>query len=540
MEWPLSPRRIVLTLSLLLAPRCLAGQDRVDSAGSAGAAPADTAPRAPVVQAIQIYREDIFDTDETDGWLARLLNGLHIRTRASVVRRELLFRAGERYDSARVAETARNLRRLGIFRDVEVDSASTPSGLVVWIVTQDGWSTKPELQFRSTGGQEAYSIGLLERNLLGTATQAAVRFKRDPDRTTTQFSFRQPRLLASRIALDLQYHDASDGESMGLELEQPFYSLSARSSFGVAASSMRGRVLQFREGDPEPAATWRRRFALLRLSAARSLRGGPTGYLRVGAGVQLRRDDFVRDSTPGPFPETITGVLTANVEWSLARFRVTEGLAAFGRKEDVDMSTTVSAALSLAPKAFGYERDGIGLAASGRIGSGLGAGFLNLSAAANGLVTAAGLDSGQVRLAATLALQPHRRHTAVAHLSLGWQEDPRIGEEFDLGLGAGPRAFGAHAFTGDRLFFTTAEYRYTLHERLVGLLGVGVAGFIDHGGAWFSGSRRRTGTNAGLGLRLGQIRSTDAEPARLDLAYRFGNEEKPAGWVFVVGKGWVF
>ena len=114
------------------------------------------------------------------------------------------------------------------------------------------------------------------------------------------------------------------------------------------------------------------------------------------------------------------------------------------------------------------------------------------------------------------------------------------GAEFDLGLGLGPRAFRSHAFTGDRSYFGTAEYRITLVDDLLGQLGLGVAGFVDHGGAWYAGQPRRSGWDAGLGLRLGASRSTDTEALRFDFARRFGNDAQGAGWVVTVGKGFVF
>ena len=156
------------------------------------------------------------------------------------------------------------------------------------------------------------------------------------------------------------------------------------------------------------------------------------------------------------------------------------------------------------------------------------------------MYTSAGLDSGSVQLAGTVVFQPGRHHVAVFHLEGGWLKDPVPGEEFDLGLGAGPRAFGSHAFTGDRSFFGTAEYRVTVVDDLWGVVGLGVAGFVDHGGAWYAGSRRRTGWDAGVGLRVGASRSTDTPALRFDLAHRFANDVEKAGWVVTVGKGFTF
>jgi hypothetical protein len=77
-------------------------------------------------------------------------------------------------------------------------------------------------------------------------------------------------------------------------------------------------------------------------------------------------------------------------------------------------------------------------------------------------------------------------------------------------------------------------------DDLFRLVGLGIAGFVDHGGAWYSGSPRRTGWDAGLGLRLGASRSTDTDALRFDLARRFATDVEPAGWVLTVGKGFAF
>ena len=91
--------------------------------------------RPPVIRGIELNRQEIFDSAEADHWVERLVNSLHFRTRAQVIQRELLFRVGEPYDSVLVAESARNLRAMGIFRDVRVDSVSADSGGVGMRVT---------------------------------------------------------------------------------------------------------------------------------------------------------------------------------------------------------------------------------------------------------------------------------------------------------------------------------------------------------------------------------------------------------------------
>jgi hypothetical protein len=241
-----------------------------------------------------------------------------------------------------------------------------------------------------------------------------------------------------------------------------------------------------------------------------------------------------------PFGKTVTGAFGPYLVWNRAHFLVARGVSGFAREEDVDLGLTARLDLLAAPKAFGYDRNGIAPLLAARMGGLVPGGFGYLEALVGGLYTSAGLDSGSVQLAGTAVLQPAPRHVGIVHVEGGWLDHPAPGAEFDLGLGVGPRAFRSHAFTGDRAYFATAEYRYTVAEDFLGMVGVGVAGFVDHGGAWYVGSPRRSGWDAGVGLRLGASRAADIEALRFDLARRFANDAQGAGWVFTVGKGFVF
>jgi hypothetical protein len=492
-----------------------------------------------IIRGVQLQRRDIFDPNERS-WLARIANRLHFQTRPAIIRRELLFRTGEPYDSALVAESERNLRALGIFRRVQIDSVRTPTGLMLRVLTKDGWSTQADWRFRSTGGEVAFTIGLVENNLLGTASTAAVRYRNDPDRSSVALSFRRPRMFAGTVGLGLQYENRSDGRIGGIAIERPFFSLTSQRAFRFEAEDHRERVLRFFEGQDVASDTLSRRFSLVRASAAWAVHASTAGYLRVGMMGQVQRDDFQPEISTAPFEKTVLASLGPYLVWNRARFLVTRGYAGFAREEDVDIGLTVRAGLQLAPRAFGYGRDGVGPSLNGRVGASLPGGFAYIDALANGLFTSAGLDSGSVQLAGTVVLQPGPRHVAVLHVEGGWLEDPLPGEEFDVGLGSGPRAFGSHAFTGDRSIFATAEYRFTVIDDLAGLMGIGIAGFVDHGGAWYSGARRRLGWDAGIGLRVGASRSSDTPALRFDLARRFANDVEPGGWVLTVGKGFAF
>ena len=526
------PVWLVLPVLVGCLPIALSAQGATDS----GPAP----PSDPtVIRAIQLERRDVFDPQEKS-WFARVANALHIQTRAPTIRRELLFGVGEPYDSALVAESERNLRSLRVFRRVQIDSVQTDSGVVMRVLTKDGWSTRADWRFRSAGGEVEFTIGMVEDNLLGTASSASIRYRKTPDRSTVALGFRRPRLLAGRVGLTLAYENRSDGRLNALALEQPFYSLTSPYGFRFEAEDRDERVLRFFDGSSDARDTLSRRYTLVRGSAAWALRKSSEGFLRLGLQAQVRRDDFLPEDSGLPFPRSVTGAFGPYLVWNRANFLVTRGYAGFAREEDVDLGTTVRVGANLAPRAFGYERDGIAPLVMARVGAKVPGGFGYLEGLAAGMYSSAGLDSGVVELAATAVLKPTRGHVGIAHVETGWIENPLPGSEFDLGLGHGPRAFRSHAFTGDRTVFATAEYRVTVADDFLGLVGLGIAGFVDHGGAWYAGTPRRLGWDAGLGLRLGASRASDTEALRFDLARRFENDAQGGGWVVTVGKGFVF
>ena len=523
--------RHLLPLAAFLLPLQLPAQTKADTGSVADS--------GLIIRGVQLQRRDIFDPNERS-WFARMANSLHIRTRPAVIRRELLFRPGQLYDSASVAESERNLRAMGIFRRVQIDSVRTPTGLMLRVVTKDGWSTQADWRFRSTGGQVAFTLGLVESNLLGTASAAAVRYRKDPDRSSVALSFRRPRLFAGTIGLGMFYENRSDGSVAGMVLDRPFFALNSTRAFRFEAENRNERVLLFRDGLDQASDTLSRKYTLVRGAAAWALRASTAGYLRAGLMAQVRRDDFKPEGSTEPFQRHVTGAVGPHLSWNHARFLVTRGYAGFAREEDVDLGSTLRVGFVAAPKVFGYDRNGLGPEMRGRVGAVLPGGFAYLEALANGLYTSAGLDSGTVAVAATTVLQPGPRHVAVLHAEAGWREKPVPGEEFDLGLGTGPRAFGSHAFTGDRAVFVTAEYRYTIVDDLFNMVGLGIAGFVDHGGAWYAGSPRRLGWDAGIGLRVGASRSSGTDALRFDLARRFANDVDSAAWVLTVGKGFAF
>jgi len=237
----------------------------------------------------------------------------------------------------------------------------------------------------------------------------------------------------------------------------------------------------------------------------------------------------------------VFGDAELSVEASRAHFAVAYGFRNLAGPEDIDLSATVRVGMWVTPSAWGYERGGIGPTLALHAGRAFPNGFATADVRASSRITPGGLDSGTVTAASVLMWQPVLRHSVVVGTFGGLEHRARPDDEFDLGLTFGPRGFPLHAFTGNRAFFTTAEYRWVAVPELAGLAAMALATFVDYGGAWYSGSPVRAGADAGAGIRFGSTRSSSGKGAtRIDVARRFADGVFPAEWVVAVGTGLPF
>jgi len=501
------------------------------------------AQQGPLIDSIHIEVRNIFNRSEAErSFLFRLTNAVHVPTRAYVVRRELLFREGEPYDAARLAETERNLRRLGIFRDVTIDTVRVDGRLIARVTTSDGWSTNLSLNAKSTGGVVTWAVALTEQNLLGTANSAGVSYRREVDRDALRVQARVNRIVGSRLIAEGYYDDLSDGRVGSWSLAVPYRALGDREAVELRGEAADARVLRFRTTRNRLDTTAFQHTALVqRATVSYAPLAGSDGYVRVGVTGQIRREAFVLQAdTALAVSDSVSGAVGLLGEWFRPRFTVVTHYNGFARDEDVDLGTKVAVAVWVAPHALGYDRGGVVPSIDVRTGAAAGRAFARVRARAHGLFTTAGLDSGLVAGSVTLASQLIQRQATVVHVEAGMQKNPVPAAEFDLGHGFGPRSLAPHSFTGTRTVWGTIEHRAFLVDDVAGLLGIGLAGFVDYGGAWYANQAARFAGNVGLGLRLGTTRSTGPNVGRFDLAYQFGDGMTGNRWVFSFGRSYEF
>lgn len=480
-------------------------------------------PADPTIDTVIIVSHNVFDPpDGTPHFVAHLGNALHITTHPAVIRRLLLLTAGMPLDSARLLEAERYLRELGVFRAVRLDTTRVGDRLALRVETGDGWSTSPQLNFASAAGSTTWSAALVEKNFLGTATFVSVAYGRNPDRRSFDVQFQSPGLLVHHAPLLAAYSNLSDGRLGAWSYGLPFYRTDARWSLVTGGAAANHRVLDFRKGSLFDST--QQRALVFTLTGGVALHATGRGYARLWAGAAWRREDFAPVGAASPYSGF--GSVGAGIDAARVRFAVFEHLNGFGRREDVDLSSAIHVGVWAAPRAWGYSSAGAGVGPelNWQVGARWGSGLALLRGQAHGVVASAGggLDSGLVHGTLDVASLALPRQALLLHLEGGAMRRPKPGEAFDLwSTDNGPRGFGAHVFTGTRMVYAMIEDRVLLADALWGLIGVGVAPYLEYGGAWYPGDASRLGGNVGLALRMGSPRSVRGDVAEIDVSWRW-------------------
>ena len=498
----------------------------------------------PVVDSIVIVTENVFSPEEAGKTgIFRVANGLRFKTQHWVVGREILLKVGQPYDSLLAEETERNLRSLGLFRQVDVDTSRVDGKLVATVHTRDSWSTQPIIQLSlASDGTWTGRFGLTESNLLGTGNLGHVAWRKDVDRDGLEFATELRRVAGSEVNVGGRYFNLSDGNFGDWFAGDPWRSFSDRHAVIYRGEAAARQALRYRVESSEVTDTtryWRNNYAH-RLSGGIATRASPRAYTRIGIVGEYRKQKYVLVAdTSQAVPDTTQGFVGVFGEYRRSQFMVTRFLNGFAT-EDIDLSESLALGLNVAPNAFGYEHTGLGPSLTMQAGSPLGEGFVHGRLHANGLFNSAGLDSGRVVLRVTVAQKPGVRHATVLHARAGIMENPPPGGEFDLGFELPPRSWSPHSFVGTRTLWGTMEHRWYPFDQIFSLAGLGLAGFLDYGGAWYADQSPRWGGAVGFGIRTGWSRASVADTGRIDIGYRFGTDVTGSRWVISFGGGWIF
>jgi len=129
------------------------------------------------IRRLGVFGQSVYDTlRQSDNWLERTANRLHVNTRERVIRRYLLFREGDALNSTTLRDNERLLRTTTIFHDARilvVPRTGSRQFVDVYVITQDVWSLEPN---GGVGSLTQFNIGFDQRNVRGLGHQLFAQF----------------------------------------------------------------------------------------------------------------------------------------------------------------------------------------------------------------------------------------------------------------------------------------------------------------------------------------------------------------------------
>jgi outer membrane protein assembly factor BamA len=483
---------------------------------------------------ITIDTRQIFNLDDPreNKALYRLANNLHAHTHDSVIRAQLLFKSGDLYSGRVLQETERNLRTLRFLREPKVRATRYHDGVVdIEVVTHDVWTLQVGPTFGRSGGTNNSSFSFADQNFLGLGKTLILGAERNVDRTASIVEWRDPSINGSRWEDNLYFSNTSDGHVRRVSVWRPFYSLSARHAFGAMLSDSALQDTRYVLGDSFDSYRRKSRGFDLYTGWSAGLQAGLTRRLTLG--WRNAQDEFqLLPETRGPLPaDRKLSYPYLRADWIRDAFRTTRDLELIDRTEDVHLGLSGSTTLGMATRTGGSDRDAVLMDLNSQYGTLLGASQqLYLDATWGTRIEGGHSTDERYSFSAawywrhSLRLQTHAKITTMGGSRLD------LDHYYSLGGDNWLRGYPLRYQLGSGLTHVKIEERFYSGYSLWRLFDVGAAAFVDagrvHGGNPLGAPNLGWLKDAGLGLRLGNSRSSLGAVIHVDLATPL---EQPAG-----------
>lgn len=516
-------------LSLCLGAAVLGQAARAAELGEPLPSFAELEAAGAVIGEIRIDPQDIFDeADPRENYgLYKLLNTLHIQTRATVIRRQLLFRSGERVSLRLIDETERLLRANSYLYDVRILPVAFRGGVVdIEVRTRDSWSLQPGASFSRGGGVNTSGVSLEEKNLLGTGVSVSVSTGSSADRSGQEFELQHNQVFGHWTAFSYKTATYSDGSAESVSLARPFYALDARWALGGSAASFDRVDSLYSEGVIASQYRHQQRSSQVYGGLSKGLVDGWVHRYTVGASFQEDRYLLEPGRTPPAelppdqtlaYPFVRYELIEDNYVKVINRDRI-------GRPEYFALGWNATLQLGRSLSEWGATRDlwlySAALSKGFRLDNG-GDLLANLSFSGQ---NADGRGERQyLGASARYYLQHGPRNVFYASVSADTVRNPYVSDLLTLGGDNGLRGYPQRYQSGDQRVLLTLEERVYTDWYPFRLIRVGGAVFYDIGRAW--GGELENAVDAGwlqdigFGLRLSADRSSSGNVIHLDVAF---------------------
>ena len=192
------------------------------------------------IGSISINTDEVFDPSKPGQhtFLHRWANKIHIETKDSTVKQQLLFKEGDAFSWQRIHESERLLRANRYIKDATiVPFERCGNSINIKVSTNYKWTLTPGISFGRSGGNNRSGVELQEHNLLGYGKSLSLSYKQETERNSSLLEYLDPQVFGSRKRLFMSLQDNSDGNGYELDFGLPFYALDTRRAWGINSSS---------------------------------------------------------------------------------------------------------------------------------------------------------------------------------------------------------------------------------------------------------------------------------------------------------------
>lgn len=488
-----------------------------------------------IIGEVTLEKSNVFDLTNPDEnkWLYRMANRFHIVTRDKVIRKQLLFKNGDRYSSRVVDESERILRQNDYLFDAGIEPVRYENGVVdLKVKTRDVWSLLPDIDFSRSGGENKTKIGIQDDNFLGRGLEIKMSHSKDVDRDSDRLEIEDRHLGRSWVSARLNIEDNSDGGLKLLSAARPFYALDTRWSAGGTAFQDERRTVLYSLGDEAAEFQHARDFYTAFGGWSRGLRG--KWVRRWTAGFTYDDNEFTtaRDPTlPAAIPDDRRLAYPfIGIELLEDDFEVVRNRDQIGRTEDFYMGTRLFASLGWADESYGADRDALIFTARARRGFGsLDKNALVLSALAYGRVESGDARNAVLETSARYYRKQSEKRVFFATLNATKGHALDLDNPVQIGGDTGLRGYPLRYQSGDSKMLLSLEERYFWDWYPFRIVRVGGAIFVDTGKAWGTNpvGEENLGwlTNVGFGLRLAPTRFATSKIVHLDVAFPLDGDD---------------
>lgn len=508
--------------------------------------------RRATISRIEVDIGEVFDLSkpEENIWIGRTANRLHASTHETVIRRVLLFEEGGPVRERVIHETERLLRALPFVKDARIDPIELPDGTVTAVVrVRDAWTLQMSASYSKVGGQTATAFGISEVNCFGFGKSVAFDTATDHERHTWGLSYGDPQLFGSRWTLFAHTQYLTDGYLRSLQVERPFFALDTPWSTGVEMSKKRASLHLYDRATEVFNVPFGQ--DSIRLSGAMLLHESGDRVWR--GGLLMKREDtsygpVTQVGSPGflaPPPLSDRRLRGPGLTFSTQKdaYDVFIDLQGMDSPEDYNLAWTGEVELGMYSRAFGSTLTAPFFRV--KTGSGWSSSDDNLTllaAAWEGRMPATGLEDSRMGLSLTqyLKLTPNQILAGMVAVNRAQHPDPE--NWYYLGGDQGMRGFPNFLHPGDASWLASFDYRLLTDQRWWGIVRLGYIAFVDLGSIHRMDGQgwSRTYADVGVGLRLGNLKSSAGRVILLSLAVPVNREGYQPRWQFTVGNAMRF